>query len=38
MRILVLGRDGYLVWPTALHLSAPGHEVAATAAELSPAE
>jgi UDP-sulfoquinovose synthase len=28
MRILVLGGDGYLGWPTALHLSAQGHEVA----------
>jgi len=28
MRILVLGGDGYLGWPTALHLSAIGHEVA----------
>lgn len=28
MRILVLGGDGYLGWPTALHLSAAGHEVA----------
>jgi UDP-sulfoquinovose synthase len=28
MRILVLGADGYLGWPTALHLSAAGHEVA----------
>ena len=28
MRILVLGGDGYLGWPTALHLSASGHEVA----------
>ena len=27
MRILVLGADGYLGWPTALHLSAAGHEV-----------
>jgi UDP-sulfoquinovose synthase len=27
MRILVLGGDGYLGWPTALHLSACGHEV-----------
>ena len=29
MRILVLGADGYLGWPTALHLSARGHDVAA---------
>ncbi len=28
MRILVLGGDGYLGWPTALHLSAAGHDVA----------
>jgi UDP-sulfoquinovose synthase len=28
MRILVLGGDGYLGWPTALHLSQCGHEVA----------
>jgi UDP-sulfoquinovose synthase len=28
MRILVLGGDGYLGWPTALHLSNAGHEVA----------
>ncbi len=28
MRILILGGDGYLGWPTALHLSAAGHEVA----------
>ncbi|MGH9056194.1 MAG: NAD-dependent epimerase/dehydratase family protein [Acidimicrobiales bacterium] len=27
MRTLVLGGDGYLGWPTALHLSARGHEV-----------
>ena len=27
MRILVLGADGYLGWPTAMHLSARGHEV-----------
>ena len=27
MKILVLGGDGYLGWPTALHLSARGHEV-----------
>jgi UDP-sulfoquinovose synthase len=29
VRILVLGGDGYLGWPTLLHLSAKGHEVAA---------
>ncbi len=28
MRILVLGGDGYLGWPTALHFSSRGHEVA----------
>ena len=27
MRILVLGGDGYLGWPTALYLSARGHDV-----------
>jgi len=27
MRTLVLGGDGYLGWPTALHLSAAGHDV-----------
>ena len=27
MRILVLGGDGYLGWPTAMYLSAHGHEV-----------
>jgi UDP-sulfoquinovose synthase len=27
VRILVLGGDGYLGWPSALHLSAAGHEV-----------
>jgi len=27
MKILVLGGDGYLGWPTALHLSACGHDV-----------
>ena len=27
MRILVLGGDGYLGWPTALHLSDCGHQV-----------
>src|ERR1700761_4470909 len=27
MRILVLGGDGYLGWPTALHLSDRGHDV-----------
>ena len=28
MRILVIGGDGYLGWPTALHLSQHGHDVA----------
>ena len=28
MRVLVLGGDGYLGWPTALHLSDAGHETA----------
>ena len=28
MRILVLGGDGYLGWPTPLHLSEVGHQVA----------
>src|SRR3979409_1297541 len=28
MQILVLGGDGYLGWPTALHLAALGHDVA----------
>ena len=28
MRILILGGDGYLGWPTAMNLSANGHEVA----------
>ncbi len=28
MRILILGGDGYLGWPTALHLSDRGHDVA----------
>lgn len=28
MRILILGADGYLGWPTAMHFSAKGHEVA----------
>jgi len=27
VRVLVLGGDGYLGWPTALHLSARGHDV-----------
>lgn len=29
MRVLVLGGDGYLGWPTAMHLAACGHEVVA---------
>ena len=29
MRVLVLGADGYLGWPTALHLSHRGHEIGA---------
>jgi UDP-sulfoquinovose synthase len=29
MKILVLGGDGYLGWPTVMHLSAHGHEVVA---------
>lgn len=28
MRVLILGGDGYLGWPTAMHLSAQGHQVA----------
>ncbi|MDQ3939882.1 MAG: NAD-dependent epimerase/dehydratase family protein [Actinomycetota bacterium] len=28
MRILILGGDGYLGWPTAMNLSAAGHDVA----------
>jgi len=28
MRVLVLGGDGFCGWPTALHLSAEGHDVA----------
>lgn len=28
MRILILGADGYLGWPTAMYLSARGHDVA----------
>ncbi|MDT7725425.1 MAG: UDP-sulfoquinovose synthase [Actinomycetota bacterium] len=27
MRVLILGGDGYLGWPTALHLSDNGHEI-----------
>ncbi len=27
MKILILGGDGYLGWPTAMHLAARGHEV-----------
>ena len=29
MRVIVLGADGYLGWPTALHFSARGQRVAA---------
>src|SRR5690242_4936741 len=29
VRVMVLGGDGYLGWPTALHLSVRGHEVMA---------
>jgi len=29
MRILILGGDGYLGWPTAMHLSSLGHDVMA---------
>ena len=29
MRVLILGGDGYLGWPTAMHLSARGHQVMA---------
>jgi UDP-sulfoquinovose synthase len=28
VKVLVLGGDGYLGWPTAMHLSAAGHDVA----------
>ena len=28
MRVLILGGDGYLGWPTAMYLSRRGHEVA----------
>lgn len=28
MRVLILGGDGYLGWPTAMHLTAEGYEVA----------
>ena len=28
MRILILGGDGFCGWPTSLHLSACGHDVA----------
>src|SRR3954470_24924202 len=27
MRILILGGDGFCGWPTALHLSARGHDI-----------
>ncbi len=29
MKILVLGADGYLGWPTSMHLAARGHQIAA---------
>jgi UDP-sulfoquinovose synthase len=29
MRVLILGGDGYLGWPSAMHLAARGHEVTA---------
>lgn len=29
MKVLILGADGYLGWPTSMHLTAKGHEVAA---------
>lgn len=29
MKVIVLGADGYLGWPTAMHLAARGHEVVA---------
>ncbi|HXC76763.1 MAG TPA: NAD-dependent epimerase/dehydratase family protein, partial [Candidatus Acidoferrum sp.] len=29
MRVIVFGADGYLGWPTALHLSTTGHDVIA---------
>ncbi len=28
MRIMILGGDGYLGWPTAMYMSSLGHEVA----------
>ena len=28
MRVLILGGDGYLGWPTAMRFSARGHDVA----------
>ena len=27
MRVLILGGDGYLGWPTAMNFAAAGHEV-----------
>ena len=27
MRVLILGGDGYLGWPTAMHFAARGHDV-----------
>ena len=29
MRILILGGDGYLGWPTSMHFARKGHEVRA---------
>ena len=29
MKILILGADGYLGWPTAMHLANKGHSVLA---------
>ena len=37
MKILVLGGDGYLGWPTALHLSERGHDVAVADNFVAPA-
>ena len=38
MKILVLGGDGYLGWPTALHLSQAGHHVAVADSWSGPAQ
>jgi len=27
MRVIILGDDGYLGWPTAMHFAARGHDV-----------